>query len=53
MSRLEYILSRRKFIEFFDLYKIKYKKNNNYINNFEDNFIQPIDLNEIGIKIIN
>ena len=53
MSHLEYILSRRKFIEFFDLYKIKYKKNNNYINNFEDNFIQPIDLNEIGIKIIN
>ena len=53
MSHLEYILSRRKFIEFFDLYKNKYKKNNNYIDNIEDKFVNPLDLNELGIKIIN
>ena len=53
MSKLEYILSRRKFIEFFNLYKNKYKKNNNYIDNIEDNYDHPLDLNELGIKIIN
>ena len=53
MSHLEYILSRRKFIEFFDLYKNKYKKNNNYIDNIEDDYDHPLDLNELGIKIIN
>ena len=53
MSQLEYILSRRKFIEFFNLYKNKYKKNNNYIDNIEDDYDHPLDLNELGIKIIN
>ena len=53
MSKLEYILSRRKFIEFFNLYKNKYKKNNNYIDNIEDDYDHPLDLNELGIKIIN
>ena len=44
MSNLEYILSRRKFQEFFDFYKDKYKKEKNSIKNIEENFIHPLDL---------